>query len=330
MRFQPDYDRLFTKARELRTSFESAKPFPHVVIDNFLDAPAYAAARECYPAPNHPIWRRFDTVEARAKSVSEGTREPLLKEMDFDPAAKDMLRELNSAAFLRFLETVSGIQGLTSDPYFIEGGFHMIDQGGFLDIHADFSHHGHTGFDRRLNLLFYLNDDWRPEYGGELGLYDTELREVQSILPIGNRVAIFATSKTSYHGHPRKMTNPPGTFRRSIALYYYSMPRAERVSRGSFFRARNHPWAGLDRSQIASNIAVKRGDVFFAHPDDIKQAVDYALTFGQDTDFMSKNLGQVMSYLAKDAIICFNERNHGRFIEIVSRRRILYLKRHLG
>lgn len=229
MSFRPDYPRLFAKADERREAFANATPFPHVAIDGFLDAPSYALAKACYPLPEDPVWTRYDSERVGAKSVSQGAGHPLLKDAFYGDEAREVLRELNSASFLHFLERLSGIAGLISDPYFIEGGFHMIDQGGFLDIHADFSHHGHVGIERRLNLLFYLNDDWRPEYGGALGLYDDGAREVHSFLPLGNRAVIFATSEKSFHGHPHAMKNPPGTYRRSIALYYYSLPRAARA-----------------------------------------------------------------------------------------------------
>jgi len=59
-----------------------------------------------------------------------------------------------------------------------------------------------------------------------------------------------------------------------------------------------YPWAGLDRAHTAPHIAVRRGDVIFAHPKDAKHAADYALKRGQDIDFMASKPGEVMSYLA--------------------------------
>ena len=39
------------------------------------------------------------------------------------------------------------------------GGLHSIRRGGYLDIHTDFNFHPTTKKNRRLNLLFYLNED---------------------------------------------------------------------------------------------------------------------------------------------------------------------------
>ena len=59
-----------------------------------------------------------------------------------------------------------------------------------------------------------------------------------------------------------------------------------------------YPWAGQDRTQTAPDIAVSKGGVLFAHPKDIRGAVDFALKSGQDTSFMAAKPGEVMGYLA--------------------------------
>lgn len=58
------------------------------------------------------------------------------------------------------------------------------------------------------------------------------------------------------------------------------------------------PWAGGDRHANASHIFVKKGSVIFAHPNDIRKAIDYALEKGQDKSFMAEKPGEVMGYLA--------------------------------
>jgi cell filamentation protein len=59
-----------------------------------------------------------------------------------------------------------------------------------------------------------------------------------------------------------------------------------------------YPWAGEDRAHNAPELAVSRGGVLFAHPQDIRRAVDTALTRGQNKDFMRQKPGEVMGYLA--------------------------------
>jgi cell filamentation protein len=59
-----------------------------------------------------------------------------------------------------------------------------------------------------------------------------------------------------------------------------------------------YPWAGQDRTQTAPDIAVSKGSVLFAHPNEIRPAVDYALKHGRDKAFMAAKPGELMGYLA--------------------------------
>jgi cell filamentation protein len=59
-----------------------------------------------------------------------------------------------------------------------------------------------------------------------------------------------------------------------------------------------YPWAGQDRLANFPGHAVVKGNVQFAHPNDIRAAVDHALRNGQDPAFMTRKPGEVMGYLA--------------------------------
>jgi Rps23 Pro-64 3,4-dihydroxylase Tpa1-like proline 4-hydroxylase len=120
---------------------------------------------------------------------------------------------------------------LLPDPYYTGGGLHQIRPGGLLEVHADFSYHTKLRLDRRINVLIYLNKDWKEEYGGHFELWDREVtRAVKKILPIFNRCAIFSTTSTSFHGHPLPLACPADRNRKSIATYYYSNGRPEETS----------------------------------------------------------------------------------------------------
>src|SRR5439155_1144263 len=76
-----------------------------------------------------------------------------------------------------FLEGLSTIQGLVPDPYFDGGGFHEIGPGGKLGIHADFRINNKLHLSRRMNVIIYLNEDWREEYNGSLELWSRDMKE---------------------------------------------------------------------------------------------------------------------------------------------------------
>ena len=78
-------------------------------------------------------------------------------------------------------------RSLIPDPYLFGGGLHELKDGGFLNIHCDFNKHPKMNLDRRINILIYLNHDWKDQYGGALELWDTNMKNcVQKIKPIFN------------------------------------------------------------------------------------------------------------------------------------------------
>lgn len=219
--------------RSLSESYRSASPFPHIVIDDFLDANVLRKLIAEFPSNEDKSY--FDRDQERLKfqynplEVSSGL-------------ARNLFAELNSEAFLGFLEEMTGIEGLITDPHFDGGGLHETKRGGHLGVHADFNVHGRLNVERKLNLLIYLNEGWKPEYGGQLELWDKEMRECRvRVEPVLGRAVIFTTNLDSFHGHPEALACPPDRSRRSIATYYYSAPEegvAALPSRTTNFQAR--------------------------------------------------------------------------------------------
>ncbi|HKD10460.1 MAG TPA: 2OG-Fe(II) oxygenase [Thermoanaerobaculia bacterium] len=205
----------------LRGTFASARPFPHLVLDRLFPDHVLDQILAAFPSPRDARWQCFDN-EREQKLGNLGNL------LDIHPAVTQFLQAMNAHPMLDFLEKATGIAGLVPDPEFGGGGLHQIVRGGFLKVHADFNWHPRLKLDRRLNMLIYLNKDWREEYGGHLELWGREQeRAEKSILPLFNRTVIFATTDSSYHGHPRPLSCPEGMTRKSVSLYYYSDGRPE-------------------------------------------------------------------------------------------------------
>jgi cell filamentation protein len=60
----------------------------------------------------------------------------------------------------------------------------------------------------------------------------------------------------------------------------------------------DYPWAGQDRLKTAPDLAISKGSILFARPEDIERAVQFALTPGQERSFMAAKPGEIMGYLA--------------------------------
>jgi hypothetical protein len=232
--FEIDYIEIFKKAENLKNIYQTNNPFPNCFIDNFFSPITYKNICDTFPAPDSEIWKTPTNAHTLNKSVTK--QGPLgLKEYLFSENQRRLFMELHSSLFLIFLEKLTGINGLLPDPYFAEGGYAMSKSGGILDIHADFSHHDKLHLERRVNILIYLNDNWKDEYGGALSLYDKNLKLEKKVYPLGNRIVIFTTSDSSFHGFPETIRCPKDIVRKSINLYYYTLPRNERERKKILF-----------------------------------------------------------------------------------------------
>jgi hypothetical protein len=228
------------KAKEYRTNI----PFPNIYFDDFLPAKVAEAALRDLPEPRQLQWSEFADRNQAKLAFDSAERLPA--------SIREVLNFFKSRPMLEFLEELTGIQGLIPDPNFLGAGLHQIRRGGFLEVHADFNRQSKLKLDRRVNVLLYLNQDWKEEYGGHFELWNQDMTApVRKVLPIFNRCAMFSTTSTSWHGHPIPLNCPPGRTRKSIAVYYYSNGRPEeemRASHNTLFQERE----GAPRLRFAS------------------------------------------------------------------------------
>lgn len=228
-------------AERHRAGYSAAEPFPYVVLDEFFPPAVARRLLAEFPPPE-----RFQ----RTENLAEPQRRGKLASHDetaFGSFTRQVLYHLNSAIFLTFLERLTGIGALLPDPD-VAYSMRHFEPGGKLGIHADFNIHPRLGLHRRLNLLLYLNPDWRSEWGGQLELWDREVQRcVQRIEPSFNRCVLFATHDQGFHGFPEPLRCPPGTTRKSLQLYYYSTSRpAAEISPPHATLWRNRPGESPD------------------------------------------------------------------------------------
>jgi Rps23 Pro-64 3,4-dihydroxylase Tpa1-like proline 4-hydroxylase len=138
---------------------------------------------------------------------------------------RSLFEYIHSEEFVELINSITNISDLSVDEKRWGGGLHMTKKGGYLSIHKDFNILPTTYKDqeqmlRCVNLIGYLNSNWKEGDGGELEFWDDKgNHSVEKIEPKFNRWVIFDT-RNNYHGHPYPYQGE--SHRISIASYYYT------------------------------------------------------------------------------------------------------------
>ena len=211
----------------------NAKPFPHCIVDGVFNKYDLIPVIASWPK----------THEHYTKNQFEVDKGSTLSEKQMGEYITDFIHiNFQSQQFILWLEKLTGITGLVFDCR--KFALHETFKGGSLKPHCDYTISKVTGLQLRVNVLLYLNEDWKPEYNGCLDLYDSKpmhggtLRESQpavSIEPLFNRMAIFTMSakKDAWHGSSLEWKGL--TPRRSIALNYFGLPQKNAVESRTIF-----------------------------------------------------------------------------------------------
>lgn len=211
-----DQNRLDKEIKTLQKKYADNDPFPNIFIDHFLTDKCLKSICDDFPQVSDSIWTHYIHYNER--------KHGLTKWEHFPKSVQDLITEMGQTPFIHWLENLTGIQNLFADPDLEGSGLHQTLTGGFLNIHADFTvHPKHNNWQRRVNVLIFLNENWDNKWGGILEFWDETMQQCKKqISPVSNRVAIFSTGKKTYHGYPNPITCPEGVSRKSIAMYFYT------------------------------------------------------------------------------------------------------------
>jgi len=221
---------------ELRNQVRAAVPFPYLLIDGFLDEECAERILNAYPTFEEAakVGKSFQAVNEKGKVQVTDSR-----------TFAEPIAALNAALAAReFRDTLSyafDIPDLLADDQLVGGGIHQTGARGHLDVHVDFNFIPQRQLHRRLNILIYFNKDWQPEWGGNIELWDKDVKHCPgSFSPVFNRCVVFETSDVSYHG-VSAVKCPEGQARKSFAAYYYTQEAPanwDGQTRSTVFRAR--------------------------------------------------------------------------------------------
>ena len=227
-------------AQSGKVNYLNAKPFPNVVFNNFFKDDFLNTILEEFPDLSKLNESQNYNVKNEIKLSNKNYNK-------FPRTIKSFFDFLNADVFLNFLQNITSIkEKLVADPHLEGGGLHEIKSGGVLKIHTDFNRHPFLDLDRRVNVLIYLNKNWKNNYGGHLELWNQNMSKCEKrISPSFNTMVIFSTTDFSNHGHPELLNCPKEISRKSLALYYFSSGRPKSEVSGkhkknrTFFKSRS-------------------------------------------------------------------------------------------
>jgi hypothetical protein len=212
------------RANTFHETFVNAEPFKHVAIDGFFENAFAEDLLAKFPAFNPALAKNEIYKGVWGKAVNEDIRA-------IAPVYQSLYQLVASDEFLDNMSKITGIPDLLIDPKYYGGGTHENLHGQDLDPHVDFNYDEAQQLHRRLNLIVYLNKDWRPEWGGALEIHSNprnhEENRIQAYNPIFNRAILFETNEYSWHGFPRidLPSSERHRSRKSISIYLYTRDR---------------------------------------------------------------------------------------------------------
>jgi hypothetical protein len=211
------------RADEFREAFLHAAPFKHGMIEGFFE-PAFAD-RLLAEFPS------FDLKLARNEMGELGGKAVNTKIREISPAYEELYETIGSKPFLELMSRLSGIPDLIMDPKLYGGGTHDNRHGQELDAHVDFNYDEAQNLHRRLNIIVYMNKEWKTEWGGAIEIHsnpwDHAGNRIRAFDPLFNRCVMFETNEYSWHGFP-KINLPEDKrhlTRKSISIYLYTKDR---------------------------------------------------------------------------------------------------------
>ena len=193
-------------------NFSKKKPFPYVVLDNFLKKDiALKVKKNFQKLEDKKLWSYNNFCEVKKATDNWNF---------FSAETYQLLLTLNSENFLSEIKKKLKMKSLYPDYGLNGGGLHIMKNKGILNPHLDYVIHPKLNLLRKFNLIIFFNSNWKKNNGGELCFYEDNKKnpgkQIVKILPKFNRAVFFDTSLRSWHGVNKVKNN----IRKSMAVYY--------------------------------------------------------------------------------------------------------------
>jgi len=222
-------ERLIRDAEKIREEFDRPREIKtrHAAIDDLLPESVAVEIREAFPDTRG--MRLLDSFRERkytSKSLDK-----------FSPILAEITMAFQQRNVLEAVAAITGTRDAVGDPLLYAGGISAMKKGHFLNPHIDNSHDYEQKNYRVLNLLYYCSPDWKPEFGGNLELWDESVTTPIEIPSLFNRLVLMETNERSWHSVNEVKVD---SLRCCVSNYYFSphSPNGYETTHVTFFQGR--------------------------------------------------------------------------------------------
>lgn len=199
---------------DFAVDYQKGTPLPWLYFDDFLPEDLLKEIQEEINQIPKYIWSKFDR---------NGSAMHECNNLAFSPKIRDLVLNLNSSEFVRWLEILTGKEKLIPDPHMIGAGLMRCFTGDSLKLHTDYNWNEQLTLNRSLNAILYIHPEWDKSWHGGLEFWDFERKNLlHTIEPKPNRLLLWNYHSRLFHGHPIPLSCPTDVSRDGLRLFYFN------------------------------------------------------------------------------------------------------------
>ncbi len=200
--------------KDYNIDYNNGTPIPWLYFDDFLPTELFEQIqKEINEIPKY-VWTSFTRNNSYMLECNN---------LSFSPTIRELVLNLNSSEFVKWLETLTGIEKIIPDPHLVGAGLMRCYTNHCLKLHTDFNWNEQLHLNRCLSAILYLHPEWDKSWHGGLELWDFQQKELLHVIePKPNRLLLWNYHSRLFHGHPTPLACPEGASRDGLRLFYFN------------------------------------------------------------------------------------------------------------